>query len=49
MADTGGAGGAGWTGTTAVAVGGGAPVLLAGVLIALGRARRRAGRNGRDA
>ncbi|WP_369145297.1 hypothetical protein [Streptomyces sp. R44] len=48
-ADTGGAGGAGWTGTTAVAVGGGALVLLAGVLIALGRARRRAGRNGRDA
>ncbi|CAM5460532.1 VWA domain-containing protein [Streptomyces tanashiensis] len=48
-ADTGGAGGAGWTGTTAVAVGGGALVLLAGVLIALGRARRRAGRDGRDA
>ncbi|WP_328943703.1 VWA domain-containing protein [Streptomyces sp. NBC_00250] len=48
-ADTGGTGGAGWTGTTAVAVGGGALVLLAGVLIALGRARRRAGTDGRNA
>lgn len=48
-ADTGGTGGAGWTGTTAVAAGGGAPVPLPGVLTAPGRARRRAGTDGRNA
>ncbi|MFJ6410310.1 VWA domain-containing protein [Streptomyces hydrogenans] len=38
-ADTGGASGAGWSGTTALAVGGGALLLLAGVLLGVRRAR----------